>query len=1084
MMRLSRLWAVSAKWSLCSSQLQTFLAESGGDAGSKPLQAARNFLRDTDVSRVVEETDDALELLYYMQRVDYPKQSRLEEAAREWFAEHSHEFQATHLKLVCRYITERAAAIAKAAAASSAATASSADGFLPTLTKSPHGLATELWSRTLLQGSWLRSRLPQLLESMDLCDTLLLAKVHEWTRDANKAAQLSPTPSTPSGSGGAALVPPSDFSAVVAVIAARCKSLLGHYVVKSSRAGGKTQKTDVSVSDTTFKLAANPLPVDALLDVVLLVLPHDANRSVLALLQPHLERLTLEDSSRVVVAALSQPHTSMILVVDILQHMTVELGRSALPAALVVQAAVDTTNAVLSRLNHAKTAKRGDAGSMAGLHGEFDALEKSTEQFVTAVVQRLDLTDCDEDSVAPFGDTLSSWEKVASCTYRSRPGDLLLEKTKSWAPLHFFFACVLGRHEVLLHVFPQLRGVVGSLGFSQATHIIHGLRALAIERDDASNCDGAHDRPTSPRCVFSALNLPALTEIVTAASKVLLADRLSLTAKDAAALLLVVATIDEELQLHAHASGIPKEERNIERVVDDLVQRLVHSTKLTRSSTHSVMSSGGSSTTSWTLPLVRTVVLGLSLVGYAASRQVALAEQIQSVFLTEWQRHMSAASYSQPAASSHLGEALTLKQSTSLLVALNDIQLLQGVASRFVIHSVLQSAPQGSVEDVVHCITALSVLNVRDVHVISSLFRELCSRDGVTALQVVRVADAARRLRLVQQFQQSGLTSRVLSLVSAAVSTRAPLEAPDAQAPAQKVKQSSKTKAQATNAAIPSTPFASYLSLEQFSILLAASSAEEQQRLFALLETFRTTVTPDTSLSATERTASALLSLREAYESQLSAYLVKHPSVSLMLLGCKECPTGFKTVLSHFVLTAQPLTLDAADPEALLGAVAVIESAVVERKKRREAAASLAPASSVSAEDLFASLCTFGVQAVLQMSEPSLMTMVQTALQLDSVSNSVFRSIGRRIAVLADGLTPENALSCLSLYAKYRVRDDRVVKSLLTRCIFTIGSIGNSPDLSATLRRVCEAYPHWSTSALQALQKYSSVKARRERRMN
>ena len=342
-----------------------------------------------------------------------------------------------------------------------------------------------------------------------------------------------------------------------------------------------------------------------------------------------------------------------------------------------------------------------------------------------------------------------------------------------------------------------------------------------------------------------------------------------------------------------------------------------------------------------------------------------------------------------------------VREASELLLALADINAQSSGLSGRVLRSVHGNISTADAETLVFVATTISILGLRDIHLFSELLRRLCVVD-IGVLHVVQAADSARRLRMIQVFQRSELSTRVS-------------------------KASGLTWSSAED-----------VSLELFALFIAVCSPSEQARILELVN--------------------SLSNLRREYDVEADQMTL---STALLLLSSRGCVSMFQRQLRQALKSVQQEKLEESfETDLFLRCVSNVAD---------------------KANELLAPLVTVCESTVLAMNESEINDFVCIVLSMPQVPNSIFRVVGRRIASLSETMTPEHAVACLSLYSKWKVRDDKVVKGLLNRCIHCSTQIANTPNLINEMKKVAECYSHWSQPFTQSLAKLQSSKSKRER---
>lgn len=143
---------IKIPWGDVQRQLQIFISNSHTDP--KAINKGRTFLRDFDVLSNVTTIDEGLELLYYMDRLNYPANSRLELNLLSWLADNVGCIYVGHVLDVCRYALEQS--------------------------------SVAFWKRTLLCTEWFIPRLVFLLQGSPDADKFALLK--KAPRNGKKSA--------------------------------------------------------------------------------------------------------------------------------------------------------------------------------------------------------------------------------------------------------------------------------------------------------------------------------------------------------------------------------------------------------------------------------------------------------------------------------------------------------------------------------------------------------------------------------------------------------------------------------------------------------------------------------------------------------------------------------------------------------------------------------------------------------------------------------------------------------------------------------------------------------------------------------
>lgn len=962
MLRITcKLLSVSQKWNLFSTQLQSFLADGTTEGQpTKSLQAARNFLRDAEINRVVAEPDDALEFVYYMHRVQYPKNSKLEEAAKEWLQQNSNRFTAKHLGSLCQYAMERQCS------------------------------SVELWYRLVLRSEWFRERLPLLLPAMTLEEVVALMRV------VCNGAQQYNTRHVLSSSGNIAAVKDAGsvsddtLHALSAQVLQQCRLLLQKMSTPLAAGGFKLRDPTTSLRSALLN------------DIIVLVVPIDMHGDeLIRLLEPHIASLSLEETVQLATSVVtdfngSSPAKASIIAFAVsgaIQHCR---GTTA--------GALDDCIALLKLVNKhilEQTAARADAPLL-------QHLDKVALDLTMAILQH-------ESPVAQRGETILEIAKAVASNHSLHRNARLCARITPKCAEASSDAFEQASLELCVNVYLEndskavdalqkcLRESRNATSLqTSARYFFNGI-GLALQRFERCASLGIDIR-SSPSLVAGTPSAEggALEEVLEAthkAKEVMLQQRLFLTVGDAASLLFVLAMLSSLGAQHqlAPSNGplLTMED------VDMLVQRIVHSSKFVRGQNFSA--------SQFSAGVMMNITMALAALRYDARRQPSLVDLLNECDVTKLVDE-------------------DLHSTTTILVALNEINLQNEPLCKKIVQQMLNLSHTSPTTDVVRTLVAISVLNIRDVHVVSTMLRELERRSDIATLHVVQAADASRRLRMTSQFQASKLSARLVDL---------------------------------TVRAGPNSPKGT-ISLDHFSVLIGACSSEEQRRLVELLGQ-----TADNNG----------VTVHKKFAATLREYLQSQPSVALLLLSSKECPAEYLRIIHTFLTDPKtaPLKTDAIEAEVFAIAVRTLDAMATERTKSGQCA--------IDIEATFAALCTFCSGFAPHLSESDMAVVVEAALKLDKVPNAVFRTIGRRIATLASGSTPDNALRFLTLYGKHKVRDDRVVKSLLSRCVETVGVIASSAEMSSKLRKACEMYPYWSQGALTAMQRQTQMKARRERRL-
>ena len=104
MLSQSARFLVSSSWRPISTQCRSWLAEASKNP--RVTSVARTYFRDLKVDETLAEMDDALELVYFMQRFAYPKETKLESTLKAWFAEKGSNIDLAQVFDICRYLLE------------------------------------------------------------------------------------------------------------------------------------------------------------------------------------------------------------------------------------------------------------------------------------------------------------------------------------------------------------------------------------------------------------------------------------------------------------------------------------------------------------------------------------------------------------------------------------------------------------------------------------------------------------------------------------------------------------------------------------------------------------------------------------------------------------------------------------------------------------------------------------------------------------------------------------------------------------------------------------------------------------------
>lgn len=1156
MFRWTTLRLISEKWAVCSAQLQSLIVDGQNDASGKIMQSARGFLRDVDLERVIVETDDALDLLYYMQRVDYPKGSKLETNASEWLQRHSDTFDVSQLGLMCQYAMEKeqrnSTSAAPAPQTSGGGVAGAGGNELLGVRRPPHIAAIGLWYRTVIQRSWFRARIQEWVNKLDLGGLVAFAKVISWSWEAAAAQARRAGGGGRSGTGGdigehqQTSSAGEDTSYIQRIVCIRSAALLRETVVASTSAK-KKHSSSLGSTPLLFVVrdGVHPVTLSSICEMAQYVLPTSAAEAcnetgdIFLYIDAHIRRLSSKDATKlaqsIASASLVSTFASSRVIMSLMGHFALrvattptspaeESGNSLLSSGtLLGQSALKVLQGIAS-----------GSSSQEENHSEQVRFESGLESHCTILAQKClppslveaELTPDAQEGLLHFVSLLVG---VQECLGRPLAVIATLQpyckEHGASVPLQMLVASYL-----------QLNEEVGTLWAAWC-----GESSIVATPNDEKAIDkkghNFYPSPAGAKCAIRALALVFLRDDSTAfghsqthhpwlkpgsaalqrSMRAIHLCALSILEHhphaaapamvDLCSLMYVQTTLEERNTIsvvgaigegggdgHVAATDRGGSSSHRRGVVEQLLQRIAHSSKFSFSSTagtaggtaSSALSQPSVSSLSWNMDVARMVIhsAAASSCGMVLQSYPTVMEMLHRVFQEEVedvQRSLNRRPVKKEGVDvgRHLvkrRKGLTVGSCSALLLALSDAQLTNTAMARNVVQIVVLRAPWASAEELARCLTVLPIVNMRDIHAACTLMRELREREPLPFLCVVEAADAARRLRIAQHFQQCKVSERVTDL-------RLPAKPMVGQPPSHTPDRKEKEEEGAGQ----------YLPLEMFSVLVSACTVDEQRRLFTLAQNSfvsgasvaeqpNSPKSPPSKKTRVSPQAAQQTSIASAYLAVLPSFLLSRPTTALMLLACPECPPPFLQCVGEFLKTALPLPSDDVDSSSFLASIASVDE-MLSKLKLSDSSSAERTAQVECLSQLFTDLVVFGTEAVLRLDESSLALVVAAATRVHALPNRIFRVLGRRIGSIADGMTPENALNCLDLYATYKIRDDRVVKALLTRCIFTIGMIGGSIDLSARLRRVCEAYPHWSHGASQALQKYGTIKARRERRM-
>jgi hypothetical protein len=1132
MLRISGLRLISEKWAVCSAQIQSLIVDGQNDPSGKLLQSARGFLRDVDLERVVKEADDALELLYFMQRVDYPKGSKLEMNASEWLQRNSDTFDIPQLQLMCQYAIEKEQRVttttSSLATASSNAVQSTSVPQLLGVRRPPHIFAVELWHRTIIQRSWFRARTQEWISKLDLGALLTFAKVASWSWDA-AASQSLRTKSDDSQSTAEDNVPTNSMSwndrndtvFLKKALLERGAALLLDTV----------STTTTTTTRSVIKPSAVPLTPTTIAELTQYVLPGTledlqvygqtfAQTQLFACLDAHLLRLSKKDAVRLVTAIASMPSLrehgysatrivlSLVRTFEATISTATEDGRLASSDSAVSLLASGTLLGVaaLKVLQSADRGARSASAATDNLATEHPPLLRGITSLCSAMsctfclpesLDESSLTPEDQEQLIAFSTLIAGIQSINGDTTLSKTLQSTCVELGASLPLQLMIASSLFDSETVDDVWVKWcrKSVVGdkvqAVTPSSAKCAIRALATIFL--GDDSSVMGRESSPFSWLQPGSIALQHSILMIHFCTQQILDARHtFPPSVADLCSIMFVQSALEEK-QTIAHdgasLSSGSHHKSHQKALTEQLIQRIAHSSKF---STVAAISSW-----QWNFDMTRMVVHSVAAAecGHMLQSYTNIMDQLHRVVqqeLSDVQRDVQnrgRRTIDHGVASPSRAGGRTVGACAGLLIALSDAQFSKTQLARNVLQMIVLMAPQATAAELARCLTILPIVNMRDIHAACTFMRELRDRDPLSHACVVEAGDAARRLRMTQHFQQCRVSERVTSLL---------IQAPP------------------SNHSNPSEMVTKYLSLEMFSVLICACTIDEQRRFFLLAQS---TAVPDpsdigsvhvdtkkkstpskrksaSSASTTVMSAATTRSIASEYLAGLPSFLASRPSTALMMLACPECPLPFLHCISDFLKAAKPLSPDDADSSAFLAAVSSVDEMIAKQIPKAAVSTPSSGSRDISSntggstsydknflDNLFTELTVFGTEVVLQLDESSLMHVIAASGRVGTLPNRYFRVMGRRITPLADTMTAENALSCLELYAKYNIRDDRVVKALLSRCIFTMGMIGGSVDLSSRLRRVNATFPHWSQGAHQALQKYSAFKARRERRM-
>ncbi|ORC93482.1 uncharacterized protein TM35_000013590 [Trypanosoma theileri] len=162
-MRRSMFLCISPSWRPHSELIQGWIA--GASSEPRQLQQARSYMYGLQLEAVLEEVEDATDLVYFMHRVSYPAGSHLEARVGDFLAAAAAQCTREDLLAVTRRLQEAPA-------------------------------AGPLWARVLLARPWLAERLPALLNGLSLDEHIAVAAAVWQALLRSQRDAPCPTPTT------------------------------------------------------------------------------------------------------------------------------------------------------------------------------------------------------------------------------------------------------------------------------------------------------------------------------------------------------------------------------------------------------------------------------------------------------------------------------------------------------------------------------------------------------------------------------------------------------------------------------------------------------------------------------------------------------------------------------------------------------------------------------------------------------------------------------------------------------------------------------------------------------------------------